>query len=323
MNTASAGARTAPGATSGERANRRGLNFPYLKRHLPFYLLLMPGVLYFVAFKYVPLFGSVIAFQDYNIYGGFWRSDWVGLHWFEQFFTFPQFQRLLRNTIVISFYQLIFAFPAPIILALLLNELRSMALRRTVQTIVYMPHFLSWVIIGGFGYMLLSPQVGLVNHMIKAFGYDPVYFLQETSWFRTIIVSSGVWKEMGWSAIVFIAAIAGISPSLYEAARMDGAGRRKMMLHITIPGMLPAIMLLFLLKIGHILDLGFEQIYVFLNPITFEVGDVIDTYAYREGIIKGEYGLTTAIGLFKSIVGFALLVVANRLSRVTTGERLF
>jgi putative aldouronate transport system permease protein len=224
---------------------------------------------------------------------------------------------------VISFYQLIFAFPAPIVLALLLNELRNMAMRRVVQTIVYMPHFLSWVIIGGFGYMLLSPQVGLINHMIKALGHEPIYFLQETSWFRTIIVSTGVWKEMGWSAIVFIAAIAGISPSLYEAARMDGANRWKQMLHITIPGMLPAIMLLFLLKIGHILDLGFEQIYVFLNPITFEVGDVIDTYAYREGIIKGEYGLTTAIGLFKSVIGFGMLIIANRFSRITTGERLF
>ncbi|MNR10822.1 putative multiple-sugar transport system permease YteP [compost metagenome] len=159
--------------------------------------------------------------------------------------------------------------------------------------------------------------------MIKAFGYEPIFFLQEPGWFRTIIVSSGMWKEAGWSAIVFLAAIAGINPALYEAARMDGAGRWKQLLHITLPGMLPAIMLLLLLKIGHILDLGFEQIYVFLNPVTFEVGDIIDTYAYREGVLKGEYSMSTAIGLFKSIVGFGLLIVANRISRSTTGERLF
>lgn len=298
-------------------------NFRYFKRYWPFYLMLLPGVLYFLVFKYVPMLGSVIAFQDYNIFGGFLKSEWVGFKWFRQFFEFVHFRRLLWNTLVISFYQLIFAFPAPIILAILLNELRSLALRRTVQTIVYLPHFLSWIIIAGFGYMLLSPQIGLINHGVKALGFEPIFFLQETEWFRTIIIGSGIWKEMGWSAIVFLAAIAGISPTLYEAARIDGAGRWKQMVHITFPGMLPAIMLLLLLKIGHILDLGFEHIYVFLNPITFEVGDIIDTYAFREGIVNGEYSMTTAIGLFKSVVGFLLLIVANRISRSTTGERLF
>ncbi|WP_164821443.1 ABC transporter permease [Paenibacillus koleovorans] len=297
--------------------------FRYLRRFWPLYVMLVPGVLYFLVFKYVPLLGSVIAFQDYNIYGGFFNSEWVGFKWFQQFFAYVNFRRLLWNTLAISFYQLIFAFPAPIILAILLNEIRSMVLRRTIQTIVYLPHFLSWIIIAGFGYMLLSPQIGLINTMIKAFGFEPIFFLQEPGWFRFIVVGSGIWKEMGWSAIVFLAAISGISPTLYEAARIDGAGRWKQMLHITLPGMLPAIMLLLLLKIGHILDLGFEQIYVFLNPITFEVGDVIDTYAFREGIIRGEYSKTTAIGLFKSVVGFALLIIANRISRKTTGERIF
>jgi putative aldouronate transport system permease protein len=295
----------------------------YWKRHWPLYAMLAPGVLYFLVFKCVPLFGSVIAFQDYNIFGGFLHSDWVGLKWFRQFIEFVQFRRLLTNTLIISFYQLVFAFPAPILLALLLNELRSVPLKRTVQTILYMPHFLSWVIIAGFGYMLLSPQIGLLNHAIKGLGHEPIFFLQEPAYFRTIIVGSGIWKEMGWSAIVFLAAIAGINPSLYEAARIDGAGRFQQVAHITLPGLLPAIMLLFLLKIGHILDLGFEQIYVFLNPITFQVGDVIDTYAFREGILRGQYSLSTAIGLFKSVVGFALLIVANRASRITTGERLF
>ncbi len=301
----------------------RGQALRYLKRYFPFYVLLIPGVLYFIVFKYVPLLGSVIAFQDYNIYGGIWQSEWVGFKWFQQFFEFHQFRRLLWNTVAISLYQLIFAFPAPIILAILLNELRNVAFKRTVQTIVYMPHFLSWVIVGGFGYMLLSPQIGLINTVIKAFGGEAIFFLQEPGWFRSIVVGSGVWKEMGWNAIIFLAAIAGINPSLYEAARMDGAGRWKQLLHITLPGMLPAIMMLFLLKVGHILDLGFEQIYVFLTPVTFEVGDVIDTYAFREGIIKGSYSMTTAIGLFKSVVGLGILIIANRVSRITTGERLF
>lgn len=285
--------------------------------------MILPGMLYFVIFKYVPLLGSVIAFQDYNIFKGFLKSDWVGFMWFEQFFTYPQFSRLLWNTLWISFYQLVFAFPAPIILALLLNELRGDLYKRTVQTILYLPHFLSWVIIGGLGYMLMSPQIGLINQWITSFGYEPIFFLQEPGYFRAIIVTSGVWKEMGWSAIIFLAALSGISPSLYEAAKIDGAGRWKQFVHITLPGILPTIMLLLLLRIGHMLDLGFEQIFVFLNPITFETGDVLDTYTYREGIVNGQYSLTTAIGIFKSVVGFVLLVVANKTSKATTGEGIF
>lgn len=295
----------------------------YVSRNRALYWMILPGMLYFVIFKYVPLLGSVIAFQDYNIFKGFLKSDWVGFMWFEQFFTYPQFSRLLWNTLWISFYQLVFAFPAPIILALLLNELRGDLYKRTVQTILYLPHFLSWVIIGGLGYMLMSPQIGLINQWITSFGYEPIFFLQEPGYFRAIIVTSGVWKEMGWSAIIFLAALSGISPSLYEAAKIDGAGRWKQFVHITLPGILPTIMLLLLLRIGHMLDLGFEQIFVFLNPITFETGDVLDTYTYREGIVNGQYSLTTAIGIFKSVVGFVLLVVANKTSKATTGEGIF
>lgn len=297
--------------------------FKFMLRHRSLYIMLIPGIAFMLIFKYVPLLGSVIAFKDYNIYKGFIGSDWVGFKYFVELFTYPQFSRLLINTLLISFYQTIFAFPAPIILALLMNELRSMAYKRTVQTVLYLPHFLSWVIIGGIGYMLLSPQIGLVNQWITANGSDPIFFLQESQYFRTIIVSSGIWKEMGWSAIIFLAALAGISPSLYEAAKIDGAGRWKQFIHITIPGILPAVMLLLLLKIGHTLDLGFEQIYIFLNPITYETGDVLDTYSYREGIINGKYSFTTAIGLFKGVVGFFLLVIANKASKATTGEGIF
>lgn len=294
----------------------------YVRRHRAFYIMLVPGVLYFLLFKYLPLLGSFIAFQDFNIFKGFAGSEWVGIKWFRQLFEYPNFGRLMRNTLVISLYQVVFAFPLPILLAVMLNEVRKMAYKRIVQTVLYLPHFLSWTIVFGLSYMLLSPSTGLVNQLV-ANPDHAIAFLQKPEYFRPIIITSGIWKEMGWNAIIFIAALAGISPSLYEAAKMDGASRWKQFLHISLPGLLPAIMILLLLKIGHILDSGFEQIYQFLNPATFETGDVLDTYTYRVGILQGQYSITTAIGLFKSVIGFVLLVVANRVSRWTTGEGIY
>lgn len=295
----------------------------YVLRHRAFYIMLTPGLLYFLLFKYVPLLGSFIAFQDYNIFQGFAGSEWVGFKWFRQLFAYDKFGRLMNNTLLISFYQIVFAFPLPILLACLLNEVRQMSYKRIVQTVLYLPHFLSWTIVFGLSYMLLSPTGGLVNQFIVFFHGDPVAFLQKPEYFRTIIITSGIWKEMGWNAVIFIAALAGVSPSLYEAARMDGAGRWKQFLHVSVPGLLPAVMILLLLKIGHILDSGFEQIYQFLNPATFATGDVLDTYTYRVGILQGQYSITTAIGLFKSVIGFLLLVAANRMSKWTTGEGLY
>jgi putative aldouronate transport system permease protein len=300
-----------------------GETMKFLNRHRALYIMILPGMLYFIVFKYFPLLGSVIAFKDYNIFKGFMASEWVGLKWFEQFITYPNLKRLLLNTLIISFYQIIFTFPAPIILAVLLNEMKNMVFKRVVQTVLYLPHFLSWTIVFGFVYMMLSVQTGFINEVIKAMGGTPVNFLQKADYFRTIIIASGVWKEMGWSAIIFLAAIAGINPSLYEAAKIDGAGRFKQFRYITFPGMLPAMMILLLLKIGHILDLGFEQIYLFLNPLVLSTGDVLDTYAFRVGILGGKYSLTTAIGLFKSVIGFLLLIIANRASKATTGEGLY
>lgn len=295
----------------------------YVLQHRAFYIMLIPGLLYFLIFKYVPLFASFIAFQDYNIFKGFTGSEWVGFKWFQQLFTYDKFGRLLRNTLLISLYQIVFAFPLPILLAIMLNEVRSMAFKRITQTVLYLPHFLSWTIVFGLTYMLLSPTQGLINHVISSFGGETVAYLQKPEYFRSIIIFSGIWKEMGWNAIIFIAALAGINPSLYEAARMDGANRWKQFLHISIPGLLPAIMILLMLKMGHIMDSGFEQIYQFLNPATFETGDVLDTYTYRAGILQGQYSITTAIGLFKSVIGFILLVIANRVSKWTTGEGLY
>ncbi|WP_236289233.1 ABC transporter permease [Paenibacillus allorhizoplanae] len=311
------------GASEGSTGVVKSSLFRYLRRNHPLYLMLLPGILYFVIFKYIPLLGSVIAFQDYNIYKGFLKSDWVGFQWFEQLVTYPQFKRLIANTIILSFYQIIFAFPAPIILACLLNELRHFAFKRLVQTLLYLPHFLSWTIVYGLVYMMFSSQTGFVNMVLVWIGYEPISFLQMPEYFRTLLISSGIWKEMGWSTIIFLAALAGISPSYYEAARIDGAGRWKQFVHVTFPGLLPAIVILLLLKIGHVLDVGFEQVYLFLNPTTLKVGEVLDTYAYRQGILGGQYSVTTAIGLFKSVIGFTLLITANRISKKVSGEGLF
>ncbi len=308
---------------AGETVRVRKKPSYFVKNH-PFYLMLVPAVLYFLIFRYIPLAGSVIAFKDYNIFKGIIASDWVGLQWFQQLFTFPKFVRLLQNTLLIGFYQIIFSFPAPIILAILMNELRMMKLKRVVQTIVYLPHFLSWTIVAGLVYMLLSVQTGLVNTVyVNLTGNEPINFLQNADYVRTVIVTSGMWKEVGWGTIIFLAALTGISPSLYEASTIDGAGRWKQFVHITLPGLLPAITVMLLLKLGHVMDLGFEQIYPFLNPLTSEKADVFDTYTYRAGVVGGQYSFTTAVGLFKSVVGFALLLVSNKASKLTTGEGLF
>ena len=294
-----------------------------LTRYQALYLMLIPGVLYFLTFKYAPLLGSIIAFKDYHIAKGIIDSPWVGFRWFENLFTYPQFTRLLRNTLLISLYQILFSFPAPIILALLLNELRKAAFKRLVQTVIYLPHFLSWTLMYGLVYMMFSVQTGVVNNLIGQLGIPPINLLQSNEVFRSLIVGSGMWKEMGWGTIIFLAALTGINPSLYEAARIDGAGRWNQMRYISLPGIMPAIVVLLLLKLGNILDLGFEQIFIFLNPTNYENGDILDTYAYRAGIIQGQYSMTTAIGLFQSVIGFLLLLFANRLSNKTTGEGLF
>lgn len=305
------------------RVSPRESFWKFFFKNWPLYLMLAPVILYFVIFKYVPLLGSVIAFQNYNIFEGFWASPWVGFHWFRVLFDQPNFFRILGNTLIISVYQIVFAFPAPIILALLLNEVRLSAFKRTVQTLVYLPHFLSWALVFGLAYTMLSVQTGLVNNLLQQLGWEPINFLQSASWFRVVVVGAGVWKEMGWSTIIFLAALTGISPSLYEAAKIDGANRWNQLVHITLPGMLPSIVILLLLKVGNVLDVGFEQIYVFLNPLTYQVGEVLDTYSYRTGILSGQFSITTAIGLFKSIIGFVLLVSANRLSNKLTGEGLY
>ncbi|MDD9271611.1 ABC transporter permease [Paenibacillus sp. GCM10023248] len=285
-----------------------------MRKHWVLYLMIIPGLLYYIIFKYVPLMGSAIAFQNYQIFKGILGSSWVGFDNFKFIFTYQDFYHVLRNTATIAAYQLVFGFPAPIILALLFNEVRLMLVKRVVQSMFYLPHFLSWVVVGGIVFELLSNQ-GVANMVRGWFGLEPVLFMQQQSYFRTIVVLSGIWKEVGWGTIIYLAAIAGINPNLYEAAVMDGANRWKQTLHITLPVLFPTILVLFLLHIGNFLELGFDQIYNLLTPMTYSVGDIIETYVYRAGVLQGQYSVTTAIGLFQSVIGFVLLWIFNRMAR--------
>ncbi|MNI21245.1 putative multiple-sugar transport system permease YteP [compost metagenome] len=303
--------------------HRKKSIFNYLWRFRTLYLLSLPGIIYFIIFKYVPLAGSIIAFQNYNIFKGFTGSEWVGLEHFIRMFEYPDFLRILNNTILLGLYDLIFAFPAPIVLALLLNELRLVIFKRFLQTVVYMPHFLSWVIISGIAIGIFSPSTGIVNQMLVWMGFDAIYFLGDNSYIRSMLIGTGIWRDSGYGTIIYLAALAGINPELYEAAEVDGAGRWKQTMSITLPSLLPTIMILFLLHIGKFLDLGFERVWVFLNALNTESGDILDTYIYKNGLLSQQFSYTTAIGLFKSIVGLILVVIGNIFSKKTTGEGLY
>ncbi|MEK4260275.1 ABC transporter permease [Paenibacillus sp. FSL L8-0499] len=294
-----------------------------LRKYKALYLISLPGIIFFIVFKYLPLAGSIMAFQNYNIFKGFTGSPWVGLDQFRRMFTYPEFLRILENTILIGLYDMVFAFPVPIIFALLLNEVRKAFYKRILQTVVYLPHFLSWVIIGGIMIGILSPTTGIVNQILNAFGLDSVYFLGEDSYIRTILVGTGIWKDSGWGTIVYLAALAAVNPELYEAARIDGANRWKQTLSITIPTILPTIMIMFLLHIGNFLDFGFERVFVFINSLNETNGDILDTYIYRVGLIDQQYSYTTAMGLFKSVVGLLLVMIGNTLSKKASGDGLY
>ncbi|SFL77244.1 putative aldouronate transport system permease protein [Paenibacillus sp. 1_12] len=295
----------------------------YIVKHWQIYSMIVPGLLFFVIFRYIPIIGSLIAFQDYNVFSGIWGSKFVGFKHFENLFMYPEFLRILSNTLLISLYQLIFGFSAPIILSLLLNEVRKMVFKRVIQTVIYLPHFLSWVIVGGLVINVLSPNYGIVNELLSYFGYEKIFFLQQPEYFRSIVVVSGIWKEVGWGTIIYLAALAGINPELYEAADVDGASKLRQVFSITLPALLPTIMVLLLLRIGNILDLGFEQIYILLNPLIKETGEIIDTYIYEVGLLGFQYSYTTAIGIFKSVIGLILIVGANQLSKKLTGNSLY
>lgn len=289
--------------------------FQALKKYWDLYLIMLPGLAYFIIFKYVPMGGIIVAFQDFSAFAGIRGSEWVGLAHFKNMFTDSEFYTVFKNTLLISLYKLIWGFPGPIILALMLNEVRHMLYKRGVQTLVYLPHFLSWVIIGGILINVLSPATGIVNQFLGMLGLEPIFFLGSQEWFRTVLVVSDIWKEAGWGAIIYLAALASIDPQIYEAAVVDGAGKWKQLIHVTLPSLIGTIVILFVLRLGSVLDVGFEQIFVLYNPLVYNVADVIETYVYRTGITQGQFSFTTAVGLFKSVISLILVVLANKAAR--------
>lgn len=277
--------------------------------------MMIPGLAFLILFKYVPMYGLTIAFQDFNIFAGITGSEWVGWANFQKLLGSSEFYQVFTNTLLISIYKLVFQFPIPILFAILLNEMRSMFVKRTIQTVIYLPHFLSWVVVSGLFVSILSTPGGLLNQVIQALGGEPIAFMMEKSFFRSVVVTSNIWKDAGYGAIVYIAAISGIDQEIYEAARVDGAGRIRQIIHITIPGLASTIVLMFILRLGQLLNAGTEQILMMYNPVVYEVGDVIGTYVYRMGIGKMDYSFSTAVGLFESVVGFILLMSGNFLCR--------
>ncbi len=280
------------------------------------YILLAPGMIYLIIFHYVPIYGILIAFKELNVVKGIWESPWIGLQNFNYLFNSEAFYSILKNSLGFSFLRLLLGFPAPIILALMLNEVRSIAFKRSVQTIIYIPHFISWVVVAGIVSNVLAPtSQGVLNSILGVFGVQPVNLLIKPEYFRQVVISAEIWKQAGWGTIIYLAALSGIDPNLYEAAIVDGANRLKMIWHITLPGIMSTIIVLLILRLGRILSNGFEQIFLLYSPMVYNVADVFETYTYRVGLQEGNFGYATAVGLFQSIVGFILIVGSNKFSK--------
>ncbi|WP_397386578.1 ABC transporter permease [Paenibacillus roseipurpureus] len=286
-----------------------------LIRDYRLYVLASPGLLFFLIFKYVPMWGLLLAFKDYSPYMGFWESKWVGFKYFEELFRNTDFPLLFRNTFAISLMNIFLFFPLPIILALLLNEVKKQVFKRVVQTLIYLPHFISWVVIVGICYLLFSQGDGVVNKLLVEAGYSKINFLSNPDTFWFMLTTQSIWKEAGWGTIIFLAALSGINPELYESAQIDGANRWKQAVHITLPGIRSIIVILLILRMGSILEVGFEHIYLMTSSPVSHVADVFDTYAYRSGVQNGRFSFATAVGIFKSMIGLVLVVLANKLSK--------
>jgi putative aldouronate transport system permease protein len=301
-------------AAKSAQTNKLKLAWKYVKRDKYLYLLLLPIFAYYFTFKYTPMFGEIIAFKNYRFADGIWGSQWVGLKHFNRLFTSPDFFNVLKNTLLLNVYSIVFAFPVPIILALLLNEVRVEWYKRTIQNLLYIPHFISWVVLGGIVIALLSPSTGIVNMvLVKLFGIEPIYFMASTFWWPISFILSGIWQNAGWGTILYLAAMAGIDPQLYEAAKIDGASKLRRIWHVTLPGIRSTIAILLILRVGQMMDVGFEHIFVLQNKAVSEVANVISTYVYHVGLEGAQYSYTTALGLFQSIIGLILIVSVNRL----------
>lgn len=305
------------------RPPRRRKLWANMVRYRWLYLLLAPGAIYFAVFKYGPMYGAIIAFEDYVPFLGISGSKWVGLQQFQQLFSDPNFFRILDNTLILAGLSLVIVFPLTIILALILNEMRVMVLKRTVQTLIYIPHFLAWTVVASLTYLLFAQGVGPLQHVINDLFGTKIDFLSDPAWFRPIIVLQDIWKNTGWGTIIFLAALATVDQEQYEAAVIDGAGRFQRVWHVTLPSIRGTIIIMLILQMGQILNTGFEQIYLMTNALNRQVADVFDTYVYFVGITQGAYSYATAVGLFKALVGIVLILGANWLSKRFKQDGIF
>lgn len=292
-------------------------------KHRALYLLVLPGLIFFLVFKIAPMWGLLLAFKDYNPFLGFFGSDWVGFKHFSDLFGSSTFYIMLRNTLAINLIALVFHFPLPILLALMLNEIRHERFKRINQSIVYLPHFLSWVVVASMTFFLLSIDVGIVNKLIAESGGETISFLSEPNYFWALLTAQSMWKEAGWGTIIFLAAMAGVDPQRYEAAVVDGAGRFRQIWHITLPAIRPTIIILLILRLGSMADTGFEQILLMMNPLVRSVGEVFDTYSYTYGILQGKISVGVTVGMFKGLVGLVLIVTANKIVRKLGHEGIY
>lgn len=293
-----------------------------LKREIPFHLMLLLPMLFLAVFSFAPLFGILMAFQDYIPAKGILQSRWVGLENFDFIFSLPSSRQIFANTIIISLGKLAAGIIVPVFFALLLNEIRVIAFKRTVQTIVYLPHFLSWVVLANVVSSILGFD-GPINSLIQSMGHDPILFLGSNVWFRPVIILSDCWKEFGYGSIIYLSALTSIDPGLYESASLDGASRLQKIFYITLPMLVPTIVLMMALNLGNILNAGFDQVFNLYNPLVYETGDIIDTYVYRIGLIDMQYSLATAVGLIKSVIGFVLIMSSNLVSRKLVSRSIF
>lgn len=315
------GLATAVPAKKAEKPRKRGLN--QIWRFKLLYLLLLPAFVWVLLFDYLPLYGISIAFMDYNVIQGWSGSEWAGLKYFRMLFESEMFRNAFRNTVLISLYKMISGFVCPILLALALNEIRTAWFKKTLQTAVYLPRFVSWVVYGGIITLLLSPETGIINKLIELFGGKPAYLLVEPAYFRTILVVTDAMKEMGWAAIIYIAAIAGLNPEVYEAAIMDGATRFRRILHVTLPGIAGTIVVIFILRVGTVMSAGLDQVINLYNPMVFEVGDILDTYIYRVGIEQFSLSLAAAADVVKGLIGLAMVLIVNHIAKRINDSGIF
>lgn len=306
--------KTAEGKTAAQRG-KLARTIIAIRRDFWVYLLLLPGLLYFLVFKYLPMWGVLVAFQDYNPFFGMMHSKWVGLENFRNFVTSPNFWRLFRNTLMLALYNLVLYFPAPILVSLMLNELSSERYKRVIQTMIYVPHFISWVVVVGLCYVMFTPEGGIINVIIENCGGEALDWLWNPKAFRAFYTGQVIWKEVGWGTIIFLSALAGVDMEMYEASYIDGASRWQRIWYITLPSISSTIVVMLILRMGNFLNTGFEHIFLLSNPLNRDVAEVFDTYVYSTGIINGNFSYSTAVGLFKSVIGLILVTTTDRIAK--------